>query len=618
MNSFNDDSSEESFSEGEDASDIEGDIFVRMHENSSSSSSDTDEDDNDSDNDEDNNDDGDVDNSEDDGNDEEEDKDEDEGDDEDEDESDDEGDDEGDDGDSSDTESESEDMISKNGIKWASHPFYSTQTSRRNILREKGGPLPMTKNLTEEEIFLRLLCPKIIETILKYTNQKLEEFCKKNKQKIEPFTETELKAFFGLLLFLGVHHSSREHLTSLWHESHFSMTRATFAFDRFKTLLRFIRFDNSSQRKNRLRTSKTAAIDQVWETFNQNLSKNYKLNSCATVDEQLFPFRGRTPFTQYLPSKPAKYGIKIFWVADAETFYPWKGKIYAGKLAGAERQTNIGPNTVLDLVYDLKKSGRNITADNFFITEELSSKLLKMNLTLVGTVRSNKRFLPLNMKADKNRKVMSTNFAFSQDITLCSYVPKKNKAVILLSTMHNKPITDQNAPFKPEIMQYYNQTKSGVDIMDKMVNEYSVKRKTKRWPLALFYNILDTAALAAFIIFKHHHPNRRSDQRREFLNELSLQLCLPNINQRSQNNIIMGKKSIKFAIESIIGQQNVPQQNPQDQRDDTNRKVHKGTCYSCKLETEKKYRKTRKSCSKCQEPVCDEHSINNVVCLRCS
>ena len=80
----------------------------------------------------------------------------------------------------------------------------------------------------------------------------------------------------------------------------------------------------------------------------------------------------------------------------------------------------------------------------------------------------------------------------------------------------------------------------------------------------------------------------------------------------------MGKKSIKFAIESIIGQQNVPQQNPQDQRDDTNRKVHKGTCYSCKLETEKKYRKTRKSCSKCQEPVCDEHSINNVVCLRCS
>ena len=91
------------------------------------------------------------------------------------------------------------------------------------------------------------------------------------------------------------------------------------------------------------------------------------------MDEQLFPFRGRTPFTQYLPSKPAKYGIKIFWVADAETFYPWKGKIYAGKLAGAERQTNIGPNTVLDLVYDLKKSGRNITADNFFITEELSS-----------------------------------------------------------------------------------------------------------------------------------------------------------------------------------------------------------------------------------------------------
>lgn len=34
---------------------------------------------------------------------------------------------------------------------------------------------------------------------------------------------------------------------------------------------------------------------------------------------------------------------------------------------------------------------------------------------------------------------------------------------------------------KPEIITYYNQTKIGVDIVDKMCSSYSVARNTKRW-----------------------------------------------------------------------------------------------------------------------------------------
>jgi len=33
---------------------------------------------------------------------------------------------------------------------------------------------------------------------------------------------------------------------------------------------------------------------------------------------------------------------------------------------------------------------------------------------------------------------------------------------------------------KPEIINYYNKTKGGVDNIDKMVGEYSVQRKTLR------------------------------------------------------------------------------------------------------------------------------------------
>jgi hypothetical protein len=72
---------------------------------------------------------------------------------------------------------------------------------------------------------------------------------------------------------------------------------------------------------------------------------------------------------------------------------------------------------------------------------------------------------------------------------------------------------------KPEIILYYNSTKAGVDQMDQMLSKYTTKRRTSRWPLAFFYNILDIAALAAYIIFTEHNPQvvHKTDRRRLFL-----------------------------------------------------------------------------------------------------
>jgi hypothetical protein len=66
------------------------------------------------------------------------------------------------------------------------------------------------------------------------------------------------------------------------------------------------------------------------------------------------------------------------------------------------------------------------------MSEDLKSK----RLTIVGTLRTNKAFIPSEMQTSKFREVYSTVFGFSEKGTLCYYVPKKNKAVILLSTMH--------------------------------------------------------------------------------------------------------------------------------------------------------------------------------------
>ena len=92
----------------------------------------------------------------------------------------------------------------------------------------------------------------------------------------------------------------------------------------------------------------------------------YTSGPSITVDEQLVCFRGRCPFKQYIPSKPGKYGIKIWTICDSTCSYTLKMQVYTGKDAGLSLETNQGTRVVLDLVKDIEKSDQNITCDYFF------------------------------------------------------------------------------------------------------------------------------------------------------------------------------------------------------------------------------------------------------------
>ena len=220
----------------------------------------------------------------------------------------------------------------------------------------------------------------------------------------------------------------------MWKKASFPLYRATMGRSRFQSILRFIRFDDHTTRHVRAASDKAAPISDIWNMLNANLASVYKPTEYLTIDEQLFPFRGQTKFTQYMPSKPAKYGIKVWWLCDAENGYPLKGIIYTGKV-GNTRDVNQGERIVKELAVTYKGSGRNISTDRFFTTLPLAKLLLTWNLTLVGTLKKNKTYISQEMKASKSREILSTIFGFHEKVTMCSYVPKKNKAVILARCM---------------------------------------------------------------------------------------------------------------------------------------------------------------------------------------
>ena len=128
----------------------------------------------------------------------------------------------------------------------------------------------------------------------------------------------------------------------------------------------------------------------------------------VTIDEQLFPYRGRTRFTRYIPSKPAKYGIKLFWICDSKTYFPLKGIIYTGLNPNTtSNTTNVGEKVVIKLVKNFKNSGQNVTMNNCFISLKLANMLRIMKFTLVGTMRQNKSCTSKQLKPTPSEAIGS-------------------------------------------------------------------------------------------------------------------------------------------------------------------------------------------------------------------
>jgi len=116
--------------------------------------------------------------------------------------------------------------------------------------------------------------------------------------------------------------------------------------------------------------------------------------------------------------------------------------------------------------------------------------------------------------------------------TIVSYVPKKNKNVLMLSTMHKQGDIDVESgeQRKPEVITFYNFTKGGVDVVDKLKAEYSVARISCRWPLTIYFALMNIAGINSQIIYKANTDTTIS--RRQFLKSLGQELCKPFMVQR--------------------------------------------------------------------------------------
>ena len=138
--------------------------------------------------------------------------------------------------------------------------------------------------------------------------------------------------------------------------------------------------------------------------------------------------------------------------------------------------------------------GRNISFDRLYTSVSLAQCFLSQNITCVGTLQSNRRGIPNEIKnvAERERFSYECFWESSENKpVLHSYVvPTKSSGkrnVLLLSTV--QPIlgvTKDYGKKKPAIYKLYDFTKGGTDVMDHRIGAYTCKAKLNRWTLTAF------------------------------------------------------------------------------------------------------------------------------------
>lgn len=181
---------------------------------------------------------------------------------------------------------------------------------------------------------------------------------------------------------------------------------------------------------------------------------------------------------------------------------------------------------------------------------------------------------------------------------------------------------------------FYNSTKAGVDCMDQMVTHSTSERSTKRWTFAFFCNMLDIMGLAAFCICKEIDQLNKPDARRTFLEDLSKSLVTQNIENRMNSLHVMKHFSTRCAFESFFNKPinvsiwtlvlfslcfcfyfeyssfrwSIDSKERSRNWERPNTLQKKRICQLCLNREEKRQRKTRYFCAKCNHPVCQQHS----------
>ncbi|KAI5089745.1 dual specificity protein phosphatase 26 isoform X1 [Silurus meridionalis] len=274
-------------------------------------------------------------------------------------------------------------QTAKDGTVWVEEDIgMASAVANPSCFTAQAGPTESAKHTITSVLqsFLCLLDMGMLQTIRECT---VHQACR-----TEPdwnLAIHELMAFISILFVRAVMCPVGA-IADCWSESFLvPVIKGTMPRARFISVMQHLRFDDKDMRVERVKTDKFAANSYIWTRFNKNCAESFTTGEHMTIDEQLFPTKVLCPFTQYIATKPDKFGIKFWMATDLETKYVCNASPYLEKDPSRQKGERLAENVVMNLMEPFLDDGRNVTTDNFFTSLSLSHRLLQSKTTLLGT-----------------------------------------------------------------------------------------------------------------------------------------------------------------------------------------------------------------------------------------
>ncbi|WAR12222.1 PGBD4-like protein [Mya arenaria] len=300
--------------------------------------------------------------------------------------------------------------------------------------------------------------------------------------------------------------------------------------DRFNLIWHYLHLTDNQQPQET--PDKLRKIRPMMTYLNDKFMNAYTPYGNVTVDESMVKFKGRLGFRQYLPSKPIKWGIKLWALAESTTGYLHRFQIYTGREEGVQGK-GLSHRVVHELTNHLRFSNVRVFMDNFYSSPDLFTSLLNVGIYACGTVRSNRKGLPPQL-LPKIVKLPKHEFKVAQkdDVMACCW--QDTKPVMVLSSFHDPDAvgtvnrrsgnSQQQRVRVPKAIEDYQRHMKGVDLFDQMVGYYMPNHRSRKWWRRLFHHMQMSAAHNAYIIARDSNPEviqREWPQFQDFVEDLA-------------------------------------------------------------------------------------------------
>ncbi|XP_015776889.1 PREDICTED: piggyBac transposable element-derived protein 4-like [Acropora digitifera] len=271
---------------------------------------------------------------------------------------------------------------------------------------------------------------------------------------------------------------------------------STMSRTRYQQILRYLHFVDNSTLTPRGQDgyNKLGKIQPLLNLILPKFQETYCPSRNLSVDETLVKFKGKLSWKQFIKDKPARFGLKLFTLADADNGYVLSYKVYTGK-DNAAVACGLAKRVVLELAEPFFNKGYNIFMENYYTSVDLFEDLYTHGMQACGTCRTNRVGFPKDLTSKDSpivKPLKRGDRIYRQKDKITCVTWQDRKLVCVLSSIPTNLATEDversvrdggrwtRRQFQSALpIRQYNSYMGGFDLADRHTTTYA--RLMKGW-----------------------------------------------------------------------------------------------------------------------------------------